>query len=238
MSRRNKAPPGLSIVAPNAEHFAHERVIQSAPLHQSFTGLSQMGPPQSRHTQLGSSRLSSTSHMHITHQPANQTNNRLPPISDVFNMPGHAENSGHSPYPGQNHRGPLISPGHPPPPGQSQMQNGASESRPREYRSAEEAQAEMARGRPDMLPNLVHYNPPSPGASGATRQYANAEASGSSSKRRRADYEEGGSPPLGNGRASYRRGPFGEGRDSPDTMRAKKDKFLELVGQAWDLWHS
>jgi hypothetical protein len=118
------------------------------------------------------------------------------------------------------------------------MQNGASESRPREYRSAEEAQAEMARGRPDMLPNLVHYNPPSPGASGATRQYANVEASGSSSKRRRADYEEGGSPPLGNGRASYRRGPFGEGRDSPDTMRAKKDKFLELVGQAWDLWHS
>lgn len=32
MSRRNKAPPGLSIVAPSHKQFANERVIQSAPL--------------------------------------------------------------------------------------------------------------------------------------------------------------------------------------------------------------
>jgi hypothetical protein len=74
-------------------------------------------------------------------------------------------------------------------------------------------------------------------------------------KRRRAEYEEGGSPPLGNGArpapaaplpygasstasAGARRGPFGEGRDSPDTMEAKKEEFLSLCARAWDLFHS
>jgi hypothetical protein len=69
-------------------------------------------------------------------------------------------------------------------------------------------------------------------------------------KRRRDQYEEGGSPPLGNGARpapaaplpfssmGERRGPFGEGRDSPDTIEAKKQQFLSLCAQAWDLFHS
>ncbi|OIW33419.1 hypothetical protein CONLIGDRAFT_176750 [Coniochaeta ligniaria NRRL 30616] len=206
MSRRNKAPPGLSIVAPSHEQFANERVIQSAPLGHTFTG--RHNPhPLTRHLTNQPSNLSSTSHIH--HVPANQTNNRLPPIADVFGagLSGHPDSRDHHMYSQQSHRGPLTSPGHPPPPPPPQM---PTPSRPREFKSAEEAQAEMAAGRPDLLPN----------------------------KRRRADYEEGTSPPLGNGRPAQRRGPFGEGRDSPDTQRAKRDEFLQLCARAWDLFHT
>jgi hypothetical protein len=118
-------------------------------------------------------------------------------------------------------------------------------SRPREFRSAEEAQAELAAGRPDLLPQLVHYagpqppTPPSPGAAvGRSRDVANTDASRSANKRRRNDYEEGASPPLGTGRQTQPRGPFGQGRDSPDTIKAKREEFLQSVARAWDLWHS
>ncbi|KAH8909704.1 hypothetical protein BR93DRAFT_407235 [Coniochaeta sp. PMI_546] len=208
MSRRNKAPPGLSIVAPSHEQFANERVIQSAPLGHTFTG--RHNPhPLTRHLTNQPSNLSSTSHIH--HVPANQTNNRLPPIADVFGagLSGHPDSRDHHMYTQQNHRGPLTSPGHPPPPPPPQM---PTPIRPREFKSAEEAQAELAAGRPDLLPNA--------------------------SKRRRADYEEGASPPLGNGRPAQRRGPFGEGRDSPDTQRAKREEFLQLCARAWDLFHT
>lgn len=241
MSRRNKAPPGLSIVAPSHEQFANERVIQSAPLGHTFTG--RHNPhPLTRHLTNQPSNLSSTSHIH--HVPANQTNNRLPPIADVFGagLSGHPDSRDHHMYSQQNHRGPLTSPGHPvPPPPQMPTPNNRS----REFKSAEEAQAELAGGRPDLLPKLVHYGgpqpptPPPPGAaSGGSRYYTHTDAGRSASKRRRADYEDGASPPLGNGRPAQRRGPFGEERDSPDTQRAKKEEFLSLMSRAWDLLHN
>lgn len=240
MSRRNKAPPGLSIVAPSHEQFAHERVIQSAPLGHSFTGR-QHPAPFTRHVANQPSNLSSTSHIH--HVPANQTNNRLPPISDVFgqNLTAHPEsanaNASSSLYPNtHNVRAPLTSPGHPPAP-----QPHTSQGRPRDYKSAEEAQQELSGGRPELLPKLVHYNghhqpptPPSP-APGSRP----VDASRSTSKRRtRTEYEDGSSPPLGHGPAATRRGPFGAGRDSPETQRQKKEEFLRLCDRAWDLFHS
>ncbi|KAJ4268490.1 hypothetical protein NW762_002553 [Fusarium torreyae] len=234
MSRRNKAPPGLSIVAPSHEQFANERVIQSAPLGHSFTGR-QHPAPMTRHITNQPSNLSSTSHIH--HIPANQTANRLPPISDVFGqgLSAHPDNGPQtSLYPGgHNSRGPLTSPSHPPPP------QAPTPGRGREYRSAEEAQQDLAGGRPELLPKLVHYGghqpptPPSP-APGSRP----ADASRSASRRRtRAEYEDG-SPPLGHGPAPQRRGPFGAGRDSPETQRAKKEEFMRLCDRAWDLFHS
>ncbi|TGJ87644.1 hypothetical protein E0Z10_g1130 [Xylaria hypoxylon] len=235
MSRRNKAPPGLSIVAPSHEQFAHERVIQSAPLGQTFTG--RHNPhPLTRQVANHPSNLSSTSHIH--HIPAHQTNNRLPPISDVFanqGLPPHGEPNRPSLYPGSGHA-PLTSPAHPPPTHSQAPVSG----RPREYKSAEEAQHELAGGRPELLPKLVHYTshqpptPPSP-RNGMPLQ----DGSRSASKRRtRAEYEEGGSPPLGHGPAATRRGPFGAGRDSPETQRQKREEFLRLCERAWDLFHS
>lgn len=46
-----------------------------------------------------------------------------------------------------------------------------------------------------------------------------------------------GTPPLGRQEAR-RGGPFGEGRDSPETQRKKKDEFISLCARAWDLFHS
>ena len=243
---KRKAPPGLSIVAPSHEQFAHERVIQSAPLNQTFTGRHQPHP-LTRHVANQPSNLSNTSHIH--HVPAQQTSNRLPPITDVFaseglgahretsgrasffpNNSGSASNSSHS-----NSRPAFPSPGHNnnQPPGSG---------RQREYRSAEEAQVELAGGRPELLPKLVHYGghqpptPPSPLTGNAMR--GEASRSGGGRRRARAEYEEGGSPPLGNGPATSRRGPFGEGRDSPSTQLAKKEEFMQLCARAWDLFHS
>lgn len=231
MSRRNKAPPGLSIVAPSHKQFANERVIQSAPLGHSFTGRNNPAP-YTRHFNNQPSHLSSTSHVH--HVPANQTDNRLPPISDVF---GQGLSTHHEHPPQQLHhigsaRLPPASPSHPPPPPMS--------GRAREFKSAEEAQQELAGGRPELLPKLVHYGghqpptPPSP-APGSRP----SDSSRSNSKRRtRAEYEDGASPPLGHGPAFSRRGPFGAGRDSPETQRQKREEFLGLCERAWDLFHS
>ena len=108
-SRRNKAPPGLSIVAPSHEHFAHERVIQSAPLGQTFTGIHQPHP-LTRHIANQPSKMASSSHIH--HVPAQQTNNRLPPIADVFGqgLSGHPDSSGHAMFAQQSSaRGPMTS---------------------------------------------------------------------------------------------------------------------------------
>ncbi|KAK3399122.1 hypothetical protein B0T20DRAFT_351883 [Sordaria brevicollis] len=297
LARKRGPPPGLSIVAPSHEQFANERVIQSAPLGQSFPGR-QNPHPLTRHLMNHSSNLASTSHIH--HVPAKQTNNRLPPISDVFGqgLSGHPDSSGHALFASQSHsHGPLASPHHPPPPPPPQPQPPTS-ARPREYKSAEEAQQDLAAGRTELLPKYVHYNssnsqhqpptPPSPpngpahhhapppptylpsthasssqrgppshisnmtdasrSASnntpgnnyGSSNMHSNTLPSSSAPKRRtRAEYEEGGTPPLGNGRAPQRRsGPFGEGRDSPETQRAKKEEFIRLCERAWDLFHS
>lgn len=235
MSRRNKAPPGLSIVAPSHKQFANERVIQSAPLGQSFTGRNNPAP-LSRHFANQPSHLSSTSHIH--HVPANQTGNRLPPISDVFGqgLSAHPDNAPQTHYPMGSARHPPTSPGHPPHPA------GPTSARPREYKSAEEAQQELSGGRPELLPKLVHYGghqpptPPSP-APGSRP----IDGSRSASKRRtRTEYEDGASPPLGYGPGPSKRptGPFGAGRDSPETQRQKKEEFLRLCDRAWDLFHS
>lgn len=235
MSRRNKAPPGLSIVAPSHEHFASERVIQSAPLGQTFTGMNNPHP-LTRHIENRPSKLSNTSHIH--HVPANQTQNRLPPISDVFghNLSGHPASQDHSIY--AQHSAvprPAGSPNH------SQLPHPPPSSRPREYKSAEEAQHELAGGRPELLPKLVHYGghqPPTPPSPLPGAHRVDTARSSSANKRRRDEYEAGVSPPLGNGRPSVRRGPFGEGRDSPETQRAKREEFLRLCERAWDLFHS
>ncbi|KAK5990251.1 hypothetical protein PT974_08517 [Cladobotryum mycophilum] len=237
MSRRNKAPPGLSIVAPSHKQFANERVIQSAPLGHSFTGRQHIMPP-TRHANGQPSNLSSTSHIH--HVPAHQTNNRLPPISDVFgqNLSAHPDNAPHtsSLYPNHGSARPQMSPSHPPPHHQAPLS-----ARPRDYKSAEEAQQELAGGRPELLPKIVHYGghqPPTPPSPVPGPRHA--DNSRSTSKRRtRAEYEEGSSPPLGHGPAPTRRtGAFGAGRDSPETVRQKKEEFLRLCDRAWDLFHS
>ncbi|KFY85364.1 hypothetical protein V498_07728 [Pseudogymnoascus sp. VKM F-4517 (FW-2822)] len=255
---RRKAPPGLSIVAPSHEQFANERVIQSAPLNQTFTGRHQPHP-LTRHVQNQPSNLSNTSHIH--HVPATQTANRLPPISDVFaaeNLgqhrdaamngpktsiypPSSAAGASSSHHPTTRHGG-FPSPTHP-----AAQQQLPLSARPREYRSAEEAQAELAGGRPELIPKIVHYGghqpptPPSPQTGNAMRTVGGG---GAGRRRGREEYEEGRSPPLGAGPAAARRvaaggmGAFGEGRDSEEAVRLKKEEFLRLCDRAWDLFHS
>ncbi len=255
---KKRPPPGLSIVPPPHEQFANERrVVQSAPLHQSFTGRDRPHP-LTRHVTGQPSNLSSTSHIH--HVPATQTNNRLPPITDVFASEGlgahrgeaanrngyytnSTSNSSHS-----NHRPAFPSPSHPPP-----HAHAPPSSRSREYRSAEEAVADLSGGREDLLPRIIHYGgpqpptPPSPltGNGLTPHKLIQAPASGevnrnmSSRRRARAEYErDNGSPPLGGG-PEARRGPFGESAEKdPEAQRKKKDEFLGLCERAWDLFHS
>lgn len=253
---RRKAPPGLSIVAPSHEQFANERVIQSAPLNQTFTGRHQPHP-LTRHIQNHPSNLSHTSHIH--HVPANQTANRLPPITDVFanenlgqrEPPRTAffQNNSNNSSSHSAHRPSFPSPGHNSSTPQN-MQQGPQSARPRDYRSAEEAQAELAGGRPELLPKLVHYGghqpptPPSPIQGGSamrgvehTGATAHRTTTGTARRRGREEYEEGVSPPLGTSRG-FRTGPFGEGRDSEEEMRRKKEEFMGLCARAWDLFHS
>lgn len=246
---RRKAPPGLSIVAPSHTQFANERVIQSAPLNQSFTGRHQPHP-LTRHIANQTSNLSNTSHIH--HVPANQTRNRLPPISDVFAAEGlgaHREPSSRSAYyPAPSASSSAHSTTHPsfPSPGHGPSHTSqTARSREREYRSAEEAVAELSGGRPELLPKIVHYGghqpptPPSPLAGGAMRHSDMQSRSGGGRRRARAEYEgDMGSPPLGHGPSARRSGPFGEGRDSPESQRRKKEEFIGLCARAWDLFHS
>ncbi|KAJ5715122.1 uncharacterized protein N7483_012303 [Penicillium malachiteum] len=274
-SSKRRPPPGLSIVPPSASQFANERVIQSAPLNQSFTGRYQP-QPLTRHVVNQSPTLGSTSHMHQI--PAPQTNNRLPPLSDVFGSDAlgardrepvrqtlyvNASSSNSS----QSNLAPMPSPGLPP-------NTSQTPTRLREYRSAEEAVQELSGGREDLLPRIVHYGghqpptPPSPQTLYAAPKTAPLvsepgpmvppaptfpPADITARRRPRSEYEnDNGSPPLGHGPDSHFRpnpatmpgpnatfhGPFGAGRDSPETQRKKKEEFLGLCSRAWDLFHS
>ncbi|KAJ5920934.1 hypothetical protein N7466_009260 [Penicillium verhagenii] len=274
---KRRAPPGLSIVPPSASQFANERVIQSAPLHQTFTGRYQP-QPLTRHVVNQSPTLGASSHMHQI--PAPQTNNRLPPLSDVFGSDAlgrdrepsrqglyvNASSSNSS----QSNLAPMPSPGLP--------AMSTTPSRPREYRSAEEAVQELSGGREELLPRIVHYGghqpptPPSPQTmhtipktapmaweESAPTSLAPMQMADTTARRRpRSEYEhDNGSPPLGHGPDSQYRpnpatnpapsatfppttfpGPFGAGRDSPETTQKKKDEFLGLCARAWDLFHS
>lgn len=90
-SKRKGPPPGLSIHAPSAHHFATEpRVIQSAPLHQSFTGLR---PSTNSHHPLSRQIVDQHQYGPTSHTQIPQLNqlaaaasaaNRLPPIQDVI----------------------------------------------------------------------------------------------------------------------------------------------------------
>ncbi|KAF2845386.1 hypothetical protein T440DRAFT_408170 [Plenodomus tracheiphilus IPT5] len=136
----------------------------------------------------------------------------------------------------------MPSPSFPPP----QFQQPPPTSRPREYKSAEEAVQSLSGGREDLLPRLVHYGghqpptPPSPmPKQGQSSAYPHPELhrSGSTRRRGRDEYEmDNGTPPLG--RQQARAGPFGAGRDSPDTQLKKKEEFIGLCARAWDLFHS
>ncbi|KAH8689624.1 hypothetical protein BGW36DRAFT_308194 [Talaromyces proteolyticus] len=253
---KKRPPPGLSIVPPSASQFANERVVQSAPLHQTFTGRHDP-PPLTRHVLNQTGNLPSPSHIH--HMPAMQTNNRLPPISDVFgsdlsSRERERDRSGHLPGVGtSNSQSSNI------PPFSSSPGN-TSQQRSREYRSAEEAVHELSGGREELIPRIVHYNgqpatPPSPytngnlGAASSTQSHIPAPSQGTSRRRTRNEYEQdNGSPPLGTGPdPRYRNGPapavpsfgpFGAGRDSPETQKRKKEEFLQLCDRAWDLFHS
>ncbi|EED12462.1 conserved hypothetical protein [Talaromyces stipitatus ATCC 10500] len=261
---KKRPPPGLSIVPPSASQFANERVVQSAPLNKTFTG--RHDPmPITRHLIGHTANLPSPSHIH--HVPAQQTNNRLPPLSDVFgsDLASRQDRERNGPFPGSgvNSSQSTTTASTIPPFSSSPGHNGTSQQRPREYRSAEEAVQELSGGREELLPRIIHYNghqqpatPPSPysngnvgSTSGTQQTYAPPPSQGTSRRRTRSEYEQdNGSPPLGTGPdmrfrngpgpavSSY--GPFGAGRDSPETQRKKKEEFLSLCSRAWDLFHS
>ena len=243
-SSKRRPPPGLSIVPPAASKFAaaDERVIQSAPLNNTFTGLQQ---PQSSQRLLtndhhfgSGAKTSNTSYL-----PAN--NNRLPPLSDVLGgggrdnniREGHRNNNNNGYY--HHQATPLTAAAANRPP-TIQSPNVNLGDRPREYRSAEEAVHDMSGGREELLPRIVHYTghgrpvtPPSP--------HVQHHGNQAGRRRPRSEYElDNGSPPpppLGHYRP-FHHGPFGAGRDSPEVQRQKKDEFLGLCSRAWDLFHS
>lgn len=241
--KKRPPPAGLSIVPPRAEQFANERVIQSAPLGQTFTGRDQPPPPIIEAPQPQGQQ--------INHVPAIQTNNRLPPISDVFGqdtLQPQRPSLYHTNSTPSHHGPPLPSPGFPPQTAHPMSQPPPPNfERPREYRSAEEAVAEMTGGRPDLQPKVIHYNgrsPPTPPSPQPPRNdrltphkyQPSFPESGAGRRRTRNEYEADTSPPLGTQPA--RLGPFGAGRDSPATQQSKKDEFMSLMSRAWDLFHS
>jgi hypothetical protein len=249
ISSKKRPPPGLSIVPPAAERFANERIVQSAPLNQTFTG---RNDPNPNRQPSNPSALGQSSHIH--HVPAIQTTNRLPPISDVFGANELNPGSSRPPFlhtnstPAHNHGPPMPSPSFPPQTAHPMSQPPRPPfERPREYRSAEEAVQDMTGGREELMPKIVHYGghqPPTPPSPHSHQAHENLtphkyQPIGFAAGRRRSrnEYEAGSSPPLGTGREP-RYGPFGEERDSPATQRAKKEEFLSLCSRAWDLFHS
>ncbi|KAF8472442.1 hypothetical protein BDZ91DRAFT_790341 [Kalaharituber pfeilii] len=232
-SARRRPPSNLTIVPPPHRAFANERVVQSAPLNQSFTGRHQ--PLHHHHSQ-----------QHLQHPnnlppPTNQVN-RLPPITDVFG-PEKLDGSRSARPDVTRPYFPTSRPSYPSP-------NSLARGGPREYSSAEEAVQQMAGGREDLLPRIVHYGghqpptPPSPPMPQLSHLHVQHPAkmapingsmnNGSTSRRRaRAEYERDGSYGSDNdaqGQPEYKR------RKEED--QKKKAAFLDLCARAWDLLHS
>lgn len=257
-SRRKGPPPGLSITAPSAHQFASEpRVIQSAPLNHSFTGLR---PSATTHAHPLSRQI--LDHSHNASQYTHEQPQRLPPIHDVFNS--RTDSNLYAPI------GPLPSPGFPqrpvgnatlPQPGASQLpsfppSSGAPPAPPsrggeREFRSADEALRSLSGGRE---PKLVHYGghqpptPPSPLPHPETTAYrGDGPAAAAGRRRNREEYEEGEDQDDEEDRTSAKYGRAKrrerERRSSADREREgrdqrKKDEFMALCARAWDLLHS
>jgi hypothetical protein len=217
---KRRPPNSLTIVPPPHQAFANERVVQSAPLNQSFTGRR---------------RPSSNAHLppQRTHNPP--TINRLPPISDVFGperLDGSRTSRLVDPPQTSHHYYPSSRAAQPSP-------SNLAYARPREHRSAEEALQMMSGGREELLPRIIHYGghqpptPPSPLQAGPQHTPSKPNVAGeyvpplSAGRRRtRAEYEQDND--------SYAPG----SRDSPETKRRKKDEFLTLCARAWELFHS
>lgn len=231
-ARRRGPPSNLTIVPPPHQAFANERVIQSAPLNQSFTG---------RHQALRHHHNQHPHHPSNLPPPTSQVN-RLPPITDVFG-PEKLDGS-RSARPDVRPYFPTSRPSYPSP-------NGLAHNRSRDYVSADEAVHQMAGGREDMLPRIVHYGghqpptPPSPPTMApSTHPHSqhpakmapingHTAATNSSGRRRgRAEYERDGSY----GSENEAREPDYKKRKEED--RKKRAQFLDLCAQAWDLLHS
>lgn len=316
-SGKKRPPPGLSIIPPSAAQFTHERVIQSAPLNQTFSGRygnhpyhhppyvphqyddrhsSYFAPPlpllkQPPTSRPGALNVTPPQHSHpphpnaphIVHTPATQTNNRLPPLADVFSDTplgrdrDQRSNGGGLFTAGAPNVGPP--PPQPQPPLQQQLQQQQQQqpqpqklppqqqaqpqqaslaphahhlppSSPsayhtpiphqrREYRSAEEAVHDLAGGREELLPRIVHYGgsnsnrsgtPPAaaqqaPTTAPATAATAVAPSDSITHRRRpRAEYEhEHGSPPLGNGPEAARvRTGLGPASQAPEPRQTQQ----------------
>ncbi|KAF3935547.1 hypothetical protein ABW19_dt0202352 [Dactylella cylindrospora] len=236
---KRKPPGGLSIVPPHHAQFANERIIHSAPLNQSFTV--RRGLAEAR---------------------ADRMTNRLPPIADVVFGPdmGDRDNERERPQLSSQLRQPEQRSFFPPPPVNnsrpdypSPMQLDKPE-KPREYRTAEEAVASMTGGREDLLPRIVHYGghqpptPPSPtqGALGHSSKRVSSlgqssmktktttltlpasahEVVGTKRRRTRNDFDRDDSTGSEND------------AEAAEAKRRKKERFLALCSEAWDLLHS
>ncbi|KAI5806633.1 hypothetical protein DFH27DRAFT_523565 [Peziza echinospora] len=236
-SARRRPPSSLTIVPPPHRAFANERVVQSAPLNQSFTGRHHH-PLHLQHT----SNLPPPS----THSQVN----RLPPITDVF---GPEKMDGARPARPDTARPPYYPTSRPSYPSPNSLAN----NRPREYSSAEEAVQQMAGGREDMLPRIIHYGghqpptPPSPPMPTSTHPHApqhypakmapmngNANVVGPTTggrRRGRAEYERDGS--YGSDTDAHNNS-HPDNKRRKDEDRRKKEEFLDLCSRAWDLLHS
>jgi len=187
-SKRKGPPPGLSINAPAPHQFASEpRVIQSAPINQSFTGLK---PAPAHEHPLSRQVLQHTHHHNQYHGVAGQTNGapqfapignhppnsagqRLPPISDVIasqdlgmaTLPSnpYTERDNRTLYAPHSNIAPLHSPGYPPPHPSAGLHPppsahfSSSRSRERDFDSADDAVQSLSGGREDLLPKIIHY---------------------------------------------------------------------------------
>lgn len=223
-----RGPPTLSINAAAANQLSHERVIQSAPLNRSFPGrfaevsVNSQAPIEHggfvRHSTHGQAHQHGqparpindspghSAYQQPAHGPTAQTN-RLPSITDVFS--GMTPANGNRPESGNDRS--MNKP--------ATAETSPETTRVREYKSAEEAVQDLAGGREELLPRLVHYSGPStheretrpihghrrhisinnPQDVRISPQSA-ARHMSSLRRRTRAEYEnDNGSPPLGNG---------------------------------------